>query len=148
MTVEGMMYKEWLDELAAASDDELIEKLRFFSCAPYFYDLFDPLVEEIQKRLNKAEPVRRGKWLLENIGKPNEHCVCSECGTQVDSDEAWRYCPWCGAKMEEQGVALLPVLRRTNGGTGMRSDRDFFLVGLLCGFIGSVVTQILMGLWR
>ncbi len=48
----------------------------------------------------EAEPVRRGKWLLENIGKPNEHCVCSECGTQVDSDEAWHYCPNCGAKME------------------------------------------------
>ena len=51
MTVEGMMNKEWLDELAAASDDELIEKLRYFSCDPYFYDLFEPLVEEIHRRL-------------------------------------------------------------------------------------------------
>ena len=30
----------------------------------------------------------------------------------------------------------------------MKTDMDFFLIGLLCGFIGSVVTQILMGLWR
>lgn len=45
-------------------------------------------------------PIKRGRWLFENIGKPNEHCVCSECGTRVDSDEAWHYCPNCGAKME------------------------------------------------
>ncbi len=64
---------------------------------------FVPLVHAIQMLPRiEAEPVRRGKWLLENIGKPNEHCVCSECGTQVDSDEAWHYCPNCGAKMEEQ----------------------------------------------
>lgn len=48
----------------------------------------------------EADPVRRGRWLFENIGKPNEYCVCSECGTQVDSDEAWHYCPNCGAKMD------------------------------------------------
>ena len=48
----------------------------------------------------EAEPVRRGRWIFENIGQPSEHCVCSECRAQVDGDEAWHYCPNCGAKME------------------------------------------------
>ncbi len=53
-------------------------------------------------RRPQADPVRRGHWLFESINQPDEYCVCSECGTQVDSNEAWHYCPNCGAKMEEQ----------------------------------------------
>lgn len=60
-----------------------------------FIDVAKELIENVP--VIEAEPVRRGRWLFENIGKPNEHCVCSECGTQVDSDEAWHYCPNCGA---------------------------------------------------
>lgn len=104
MTEEGAMNKEWLDELAAATNDELIEKLRFFSCDPYFYDLFDPLVEEIQKRLNKAEPVRRGRWLMPYVeirrgGLWLSNPYCSECGEFATA--YFNYCPSCGSKMEE-----------------------------------------------
>lgn len=101
MTEEGTMNKEWLDELAAATNDELIEKLRFFSCDPYFYDLFDPLVEEIQKRLNKAAPVRRGRWVDHQYKEfPVGRYECSVCGARHDMP--WDYCPNCGARMEEQ----------------------------------------------
>ena len=40
----------------------------------------------------EAEPVRRGKWTDEN---------CSECGQYVYHGDARRYCPNCGAKMED-----------------------------------------------
>lgn len=106
MTGEGMINKEWLDELAAASEDELIEKLRFFSCDPYFYDLFDPLVEEIQKRLNKAEPVRRGRWIDNKCSLCGQHKliykVIRRGETVWETEKAYLYCPNCGAKMEEQ----------------------------------------------
>lgn len=53
-----------------------------------------------------AEPVRHGKW----IGRPlcgNDNCRCSSCGewTNVHANPkgkiTQRYCPRCGAKMEE-----------------------------------------------
>lgn len=44
------------------------------------------------------EPVRHGRWILTETAL-NEYANCSECGAQVMSDEAWHYCPNCGAKM-------------------------------------------------
>ena len=62
-----------------------------------------------------AEPVRRGRW-VEGINdkasaKLFDAWVCSECGAGNNYAYSWditgyqlqdRYCPNCGAKMEEQ----------------------------------------------
>lgn len=45
-----------------------------------------------------AEPVRRGRW----IAKAYPWDACSLCGTYVDGYYCWRYCPYCGAKMEDK----------------------------------------------
>lgn len=48
-------------------------------------------------------PVRHGRWI-----EDNPHCdglrskwICSECG-EDDGEEYFKYCPNCGAKMDEE----------------------------------------------
>lgn len=47
-----------------------------------------------------AEPVRRGRWIIE----PGIGCKCTACGFDIGNDldfmEYVKYCPACGAKME------------------------------------------------
>ena len=54
-----------------------------------------------------AVPVRHGKWIYGN----DFHwytASCSECGYQRRTDikaanwNAWKYCPMCGARMDEE----------------------------------------------
>ena len=45
---------------------------------------------------------KRGRWIMQRVGEHDEYCVCSECGNQTESDEAWNYCPNCGARMEDE----------------------------------------------
>lgn len=51
----------------------------------------------------EAEPVRRGRWIIE----PGIGCWCSACGfdigNELDFMEYVNYCPNCGARMEEEG---------------------------------------------
>lgn len=49
-----------------------------------------------------AEPVRRGKWIDVGSGF-NYHFECSECGWKdgYPFNDRHKYCPNCGAKMEE-----------------------------------------------
>lgn len=50
--------------------------------------------------LPTAEP-RKGKWVKTVTAYP----YCSECDWMPEEDEMthgfYRYCPWCGARMEE-----------------------------------------------
>lgn len=41
-----------------------------------------------------AEPVRHGKWIIED-----GHVCCSECG---EISKEFNYCPYCGARMDEE----------------------------------------------
>lgn len=51
-----------------------------------------------------AEPIRRGQWVKENE-EDTFVCVfkCSLCGGMVLTDRVhlFKYCPYCGAKMDE-----------------------------------------------
>lgn len=68
-------------------------------------DAFSELVgEPIEVFLNRldlklpptidAEPVRHGKWVIED-----GHVCCSECG---EISKEYNYCPYCGARMDEE----------------------------------------------
>ena len=64
---------------------------------------FVPLVQAIQMLPRiEAEPVRRGRWVVE----PGIGCWCSACGfdigNELDVMEYGNYCPSCGALMEEK----------------------------------------------
>lgn len=54
-----------------------------------------------------AEPVRHGKWIDNNAGNhdPRDRWVkCSLCGYSTTDrfSKEYKYCPNCGAKMEEE----------------------------------------------
>lgn len=46
-----MTDKEWLQKLKEVDDKTLIEQLEWFGCDPYYYDLWKPLIKEIERRL-------------------------------------------------------------------------------------------------
>ena len=61
-----------------------------------------------------AVPVRHGKWIIrDNPGTGWYRVTCSECGEDVTSTApcigffsnakvVWDYCPYCGARMDEE----------------------------------------------
>lgn len=44
--------------------------------------------------LPSAEPVRHGKWIIED-----GHVCCSECG---EISKEFNYCPYCGCRMDKE----------------------------------------------
>ena len=58
----------------------------------------------------EVEPVRRGRWVLEDIPYTEWYRItCSECGEDVTSTAPciggaviWDYCPNCGANMRSE----------------------------------------------
>lgn len=62
----------------------------------------------------QPEPKRRGRWVEHPYEREWDICSCCKIGTKrrefgVTDDgrewvieESYTYCPWCGAKMEEQ----------------------------------------------
>lgn len=55
----------------------------------------------------EAEPVKHGRWIV-SLFPGSEHVSCSECGAEYYEDDLLlggnefpRYCPNCGAKMDE-----------------------------------------------
>ena len=64
-------------------------------------------IEELQKRVPKS-----GVWREEESGYDDVYYECSVCGAGVCTvdgdpvDNAWSYCPECGAKMT--GIERLP----------------------------------------
>ena len=47
-----------------------------------------------------AVPVRHGKWITKSTGGEYFDC-CSECG-HIELDAPSKYCPNCGARMDEE----------------------------------------------
>lgn len=46
----------------------------------------------------EQQPRPKGKWKYTEMGW-FVVCNCSECGFQIDADEANNFCPYCGADM-------------------------------------------------
>ncbi|MBR6987179.1 MAG: hypothetical protein IKH82_03830 [Clostridiales bacterium] len=58
----------------------------------------------VEAEEEEAEPIRHGKWIInECLGVKD--MLCPECGEMYDYNEGleedWKYCPNCGAKMDE-----------------------------------------------
>ena len=56
---------------------------------------------------DEAEAGRIGKWVDREPGTPTQHksgmaFMCSACGHRAGKHKhlVYRYCPWCGARME------------------------------------------------
>lgn len=75
-------------------------------------DVSDESIEKIAEAVAKkmyqqeeVEPVKRGKWIYDNQFHWYR-ASCSECGykrvTDIKAEKwnGWKYCPNCGAKME------------------------------------------------
>ena len=72
------------------------------------------IVENVLLRIEEiptidAEPVRHGKWIELNtesgIFMTYDEVKCSECGFVEFFNKGWerfKYCPTCGAKMDEE----------------------------------------------
>ena len=69
--------------------------------------------EDIANLINNAptvDPIKHGHWKYDNQYHWYRAC-CSECGyyrvTDIKADRwnEWKYCPNCGAKMNERGDA-------------------------------------------
>ena len=61
---------------------------------------------EIIKCLRNVQEVKHGHWVNDGFDIPNgvNWCHCSVCGghrVNVPNDKT-PYCPWCGAKMDEE----------------------------------------------
>lgn len=73
----------------------------------YFDDLFQDFFNAIDEQPTiEAVPVRRGKWIHRGCGI----FACSKCGKDVGlnvytgekASETFKWCPHCGARMDER----------------------------------------------
>lgn len=51
----------------------------------------------------QVAPAVYGTWIQKDYMIP--HCECSVCQGEVEVNDYWEttpYCPWCGAKMDEE----------------------------------------------
>ena len=65
------------------------------------------LLESLPSYPKASRPLGRWRWELADNGWADH--ICSECGytknTDVHVSLNWRYCPMCGADMENYGKA-------------------------------------------
>ena len=69
-------------------------------------EAMEAMLDKAKEAIKGWEPVRHGAWKQIFIGLSNqlEARKCSECGYKAYAEEPHRYrfCPACGAKMEEE----------------------------------------------
>ena len=61
-------------------------------------------IREALATVQSAEPVKHGKWEMKPdlFGFFDEIPVCSKCGCTTKMREKTKYCPNCGARMDEE----------------------------------------------
>lgn len=77
----------------------------------------------LKKQLAEAQPVRHGRWILEDEDYVDDTYICSACGYEfiitagdLESNEL-NYCPRCGAKMDDKDINV-----PTKSGMEVRDD--------------------------
>jgi NADH pyrophosphatase NudC (nudix superfamily) len=64
----------------------------------------DEISRTLHYRVVKDEPVKHGRWLYSSI-KNQMFRVCDQCAcaaVKLENQSDYNYCPFCGAKMEEE----------------------------------------------
>ena len=95
------MYKPLADStLMGMTKKDIIEQLRI---AEHNYQAVKETVNQQAENVIKllAEERKHGHW----IGKPiagYSMVRCSVCSAFANKIERWNYCPFCGAKMDEE----------------------------------------------
>ncbi len=71
---------------------------------PDNWNIYSELYDMIEELLSE-EPVWHGKWEMkpDPFGFFDNVPVCSECGCKPKMREKTKYCPNCGAKMDNGG---------------------------------------------
>lgn len=90
--------KDWC--LHGHEIDELIANAPTIEAEPNTCKYWDSESHFCALRRPQAEPVRRGRWLINKEDGWISIAPCSVCGGVQDID--FPYCPNCGARMEEE----------------------------------------------
>lgn len=95
---EELTIKELVDRLRYA----LVDRDDWKELAEARYDW----ILELKKQLADIQPVRHGRWIVEDEDYEDSIYICSACGYEfvitagdLESNEL-NYCPKCGAKMD------------------------------------------------
>ena len=63
----------------------------------------DDVKAELEEAPTSDVPDREvGEWTYDDESNTGIYAICSACGESVYQAGEWRYCPMCGAKMEEE----------------------------------------------
>lgn len=87
--------------------DDLISRqaaIKELEYANWGKDWDEALARAILESMPTIDPVKHGKWEMkpDPYGFFEEIPVCSECGCTTKMRQKYRYCPNCGARMEEK----------------------------------------------
>lgn len=80
--------------------EEAIEILYQYSVRDMTYPKEDIEAFELAIKALEQEP-KTGHWIVE-VWNNKEHRTCSVCQRVVDYEPCYHYCPYCGAKLEEE----------------------------------------------
>ena len=73
---------------------ENLKKLKSFHNGSYGADI-DKAIKALEQES------KTGHWIVE-VWNNKEHHICSVCQKVVDYEPCYHYCPYCGAKLEEE----------------------------------------------
>lgn len=98
MLLKGKSIREWIVFIAENADDLVSRKsvLKIIEWAEYEHDPYYSIVDSVKETPSILPERKTGRWI------PNRHTdtvLCSVCGKCYG--DKYRYCPNCGAKMEE-----------------------------------------------
>lgn len=108
----GLIYKEEL--LSVIQSDIDLQITGMENVEPVMRCLQMILDDVKESPTVDAVPVRHGRWIIrDNPGTGWYRATCSECGEDVTSTAPcigffpnakviWDYCPYCGARMDEE----------------------------------------------
>lgn len=68
-------------------------------------ELNDKIVELIREKNVDVAPVRHGSWInCEWVESGFKFVRCSECNHADMDSRLYKYCPWCGARMDGEVI--------------------------------------------
>ena len=92
----------------AISRQEVIDEIEFFQINPQHFD-FVSLIDNIKDLPSVRPQEKTGHWIevideIDSLGNKTWHHKCSICGNEDSGWGNYKYCPQCGAKMQEAEI--------------------------------------------